>query len=178
MSPTLIPSVASGSHLAVGATQTFIVNGGSPNDIISWGQNQYGELGFNITHGQRLIPQLVPMGNSEIQGISSLFNGASSYSWLKNGTGFGWGSNIWFLLSNILPLGENCVNPIVLQYSIPIQALGCGTQNVLILSKEQPVVYGVGYNGHGELGVGSNMLLTVPALLNGQYIRYDLQIFF
>jgi len=156
-SPTLVSSVTGATHLTTGEYQVIVVNG---SEIVSWGQNSDGCLGFNLTHGQEPIPQLISsLVGVEIAQIVSSYGVETSFAIARNGTGYGWGDSNYYFFGNLY--FSSVYFPFALASSLnPVELIAPGANDVIFLSGHQKLAYGVGQNSVGELGLGNNLAQT------------------
>ena len=130
----------------------------------SWGDNRQGQLGLGITSANvNKATQVTPFGNSNIVDIFPFNNQYGSIIVKQsNKTYWGCGDNGYGQLGlgdttdrnsflNISSLNNKDVDMVYL----PGYEIG----HVIALSRSSNVIYGCGYNAHGNLGLGN---LTTP----------------
>lgn len=129
-------------------------------DLLSWGHNGYCQLGNgNNTHG--LVP--CSLSSSYMHQVVEVACG-SHHSLALTGTGevFAWGQNN----CGQVGLGSTTNQPTPRKVTSGIGgrrcvAIACGqTSSMAVLDNGE--VYGWGYNGNGQLGLGNNVNQTMP----------------
>lgn len=135
----------------------------SNNKLVSWGANQFGQLGIGFIDASAATrPTLVdtsPLG-SEV--IVDLRCGASHVVALTlNGKLYGWGANnagqlgLGDLGTRSLPTEIPLLDPLTSTF-VPIFDIGCGSGFCIAQSADNKAqLYGFGTNANGELGDGT-----------------------
>ena len=130
-----------------GSSHTLILK----NDGTLWGcgYNEYGQLGLGDTSNRKVFAQIT----TNTDNIKSIYCGAHHTFILKNdGTLYGCGANG----SGQLGLGDTdnrTTFTIIGINTNDIKSICCGGSHTIIL-KNDDTLWGTGYNGDGELGLG------------------------
>ena len=128
------------------------------NDGTLWGcgNNQYGELGLGDTSNRTTFTQIATNTNN----IRSIYCGDNHTIILKNdGTLWGTGYNYY----GVLGLGDTSTRYTFTQITTnvnDIKSVYCGSRQTFIL-KNDGTLWGTGYNGNGELGLGDTTHRTI-----------------
>jgi len=140
--------------------------------VWTWGAGTNGVLGNGLTDDSA-YPVRVLMGNSGNQanplvGINEIACGSSGFciALARYGTVFGWGSNAFSQLG--LPAGGalSIATPIAISPGGRLDAIAAGSAHGIAHSPDGRV-YGWGYNGRGQLGIGSTgVAVSPPAVMN------------
>ena len=140
--------------------------------VLTWGANTYGQLGDGTTIDKRSPVQVLdPSGSGNLTNINSVASkGDHSLALKKDGTVWSWGLNTSGQLGN-----GTLVNS-----SKPLQVKGAGgignLTNVISITtggatsavlKSDGTVWTWGYNGYGQLGVGSTTNNNLPVQVKG-----------
>ena len=160
--PVLLSSFNNVVAIAAGAYHSLALSGNGK--VYSWGYNSFGQLGDGTTT-QHSAPALIPA----LTGITAIAGGSyHSLALSGSGAAFAWGEN------NFGQLGDGTItnrpSPTAV-FTIDtvglagVSAISAGIYHSIFLSGG--AVYGVGYNGYGQLGDGTtlNRSVMVPAAL-------------
>ena len=135
--------------------------------VWSWGAGANGALGNGLTaDGAYAVHVLQPGPNNTatpLVGIEQVACGSSGFciALARYGTVFGWGSNNFSQLG--IPAGGSLsiATPIGISTSGKIDAIAAGSAHCIAHSPDGNV-YGWGYNGRGQLGLGSTAVAVSP----------------
>ena len=163
-----IVSVASGASHSLA-----LKNDGT---VWAWGYNNYGQLGYNVLGGSRLVPIQVKdeTGNGYLSGVTAIAAGGSHSLALKSdGTVWAWGYNVSGQLGN--NIGGNQLLPTQVRdgtgnnYLTGIKAIAAGSSYSLAVKNDAASnVWAWGSNTYGQIGdstSGTNRL--IPVLVKG-----------
>lgn len=134
------------------------------NAMKCWGQNTFGQLGNGSSNAGEYIPQTV-IGLQA--GVSYIDAGMHIACAIKNGGLYCWGYNRYGQLGN----NENSDSPksnpaAVVGLDSNVAKVSAGDYTTCAL-KTNGALYCWGYNGHGEIGDGSNVDKNVPSQVFG-----------
>ncbi|GAB6029092.1 RCC1 and BTB domain-containing protein 2 [Chamberlinius hualienensis] len=147
-----VTEIACGSHHSLALTQD--------GEVFSWGQNNYGQCGYNSTQNQT-TPRKV---SSIIAGrcvISIVCGQTSSMCVMDNGEVYSWGYNGTGQLGTGNNTNQSMPTKVVNLNGIVIVKIVCGYAHALALSDEG-VLYGWGASSYGQLGNGSKANIAAP----------------
>uniref|UniRef100_A0A3Q3WPS4 HECT domain-containing protein n=1 Tax=Mola mola TaxID=94237 RepID=A0A3Q3WPS4_MOLML len=119
-------------------------------DVFSWGQNQYGQLGLGINGQSISTPQII----QSLQGIPFAqisAGGAHSFSLTLSGAVFGWGRNKFGQLG-LNDTNDRCFPALLKSLrSQRVIYISCGEDHTAALTKLRGV-FTFGAGGYGQLG--------------------------
>jgi alpha-tubulin suppressor-like RCC1 family protein len=156
---TGIVSIAAG-----GGTMAAIDADGT---VWTWGAGANGNLGNGFTDDSGYAVQVVQAdannASTPLVGITQVGCGSSGYciALARYGGVFGWGSN-QFSQMGIAPGGALSIATPIFIGPGAIDAIAAGPAHCLAHSAADGNVYGWGYNGYGQLGVGFPSLVQYP----------------
>ena len=135
--------------------------------VWTWGAGADGALGNAFTSDSGYAVQVLQGGGGNtttpLVGISQIACGSSGFciALARYGTVFGWGSNAFAQLG--FPAGGalSIATPIGIVPQGKIEAIAAGSAHCLALGPNG-IVYGWGYNGYGQLGIGSAGVAQYP----------------
>lgn len=165
--PRVIPNlnlveVEGGANVAIGLR--------ADGRVLTWGHQQYGELGNGTYTAAQYTPALVPAIDDVLQVRAGLYH---KVVLKRDGTVWGWGFNSWGALADS---SYNSRNAPVRARPLTecVRALACGAYHTLALLSDGRVL-AWGYNGEGALGRGtvggfSNQPQPVQGLSNVEAI--------
>jgi alpha-tubulin suppressor-like RCC1 family protein len=138
--------------------------------IWTWGAGANGALGNGFTNDSSYPVQVLGAGNNNtanpLAGIAQVACGSSGFciALERSGTVFGWGSNTFSQLG--LPAGGalSIATPIGIAPGGRLDAIAAGSAHCLAHSPDGNV-YGWGYNGRGQLGIGSTGVAQAPPVV-------------
>jgi len=147
----------------------------SDGSVVSWGYNQYGQLGNNGTTNTN-APVLVntTSGTSALNGKTVVAVSAGAYhsvALCSDGTVAAWGYNNTGQLGNntttnsTVPVAVNTTNGISALYGKTVVAISAGDQHTMALCSDGTVV-AWGDNIFGDLGNNSGVQMKVPVAVN------------
>jgi alpha-tubulin suppressor-like RCC1 family protein len=150
-----VPGVTAIIQLAAGDNHSLALR--SDGTVLSWGRNDYGELG-NGTTTSRSTPGPVPGLTGIIQVAAA---GDVSYALRSDGTLYAWGGGI-------LGIGSNRVNSAPVTVPLAgVTQVATGSADTLAIAGPSHTVYAWGYNFGGEIGNGTQHVQQLtPAQLN------------
>jgi alpha-tubulin suppressor-like RCC1 family protein len=169
--PTLIPNISNATAVSCGNDFTLILltNG----QVISFGSNQYGQLGRSTNIGTTLsnyLPTIIP----DISNVISISCGAShSTLLLNNGVVLTFGLNDRGQIGHRANAGTTLPNgtPAIINDISNATAIASGSSHTLILlSNGRSRVFG--YNNYGQLGNGYKLVNNIPYM--PQDLAYNL----
>jgi alpha-tubulin suppressor-like RCC1 family protein len=155
---TGIVSIAAG-----GGTMAAIDADGT---IWTWGAGANGALGNGLTEDQSYPVQVMTAGPNNqgvpLAGVSQVACGSSGFciALARNGTVYGWGNNAFSQLG-IAAGGSSAVAMPITVGSGLIDMIAAGSAHAIAHSSNGNV-YGWGYNGRGQLGIGSTGVAQSP----------------
>jgi alpha-tubulin suppressor-like RCC1 family protein len=137
--------------------------------VWTWGAGANGALGNGFTFDNSLPVQVLQSaGNnttSPLVGIEQVACGSSGFcvALARYGTVFGWGSNSFSQLGVAGGGALSIATPITIPSQGPIDVIAAGSAHCLAHGQNGNV-YGWGYNGHGQLGLGfTSVVQATPA---------------
>ncbi|XP_033209361.1 RCC1 and BTB domain-containing protein 1-like isoform X2 [Belonocnema kinseyi] len=134
--------------------------------VYSWGHNGYCELG-NGSSNQGLTPTIITMNLGEKNVISISCGSHHSLALTDEGEVFAWGQNNCGQVGS--GLNSNQGAPRKVNSGLAgkkVVAISCGQTSSMALS-DVGEVYGWGYNGVGQLGIGNYVNQTSPCKVAG-----------
>ena len=141
--------------IACGYNHTLALD--STGNVWAWGDNGLGQLGTGDTTN-RATPVIV------MSGIRAIAAGAAhSLALDYTGTVWAWGDNYSGELGTGGGLTSSYPYPMI-NLPYPVKAIACGGLHSLILD-ENGDLYGCGYNGYGQLGLGDNTDRSTPTFI-------------
>ena len=137
----------------------------APNPVISWGNNEAGQLGDGTKH-ERHAPIQVNLISDAIQVESGC---GSSYALLRDGTVWSWGNNQYGQLGDGTMVDKD--NPVSVPNLSNVKCISVGNYHVLALTNDGKV-FAWGKNANGQVGNNSttNSLTPVQTIKNVKYI--------
>ena len=137
--------------------------------IWTWGAGANGALGNGLTTDSSYAVQVVQgaanNATSPLAGMDQVACGSSGFciALARDGAVFGWGNNSFSQLG--LPAGGalSIATLIGIPGQAPVDAIAAGSAHSIAHSKDGNV-YGWGYNGRGQLGIGSANVAVSPPL--------------
>lgn len=154
--------------IAAGAGTLAAVD--ADGNIWTWGAGANGALGNGFTQDSLYPVQVVQLDNrnltSPLSGATGVACGSSGFciALTRYGTVFGWGSNAFSQLGITGGGFRSIATPIVVGPQSPIDAIAAGSAHCIAHSQDGNV-YGWGYNGRGQLGVGSISVAQAPPVV-------------
>lgn len=153
---------------------TWVLARDSDGSVWSWGNNDYGQLGFTTPLGESPVPGQVvgPGGAGFLTDVISVSAGIVSHSLAlkKDGTVWAWGQG------DVAGLGDGTIN----NSPTPVQVIGPGGVGVLnqilmvgaggntsFALKTDGTAWAWGSNGSGQLGDGTNVDRLFPIQVVG-----------
>ncbi|KAK6194794.1 hypothetical protein SNE40_000350 [Patella caerulea] len=133
-------------------------------EVYSWGHNGYCQLG-NGGSNQGLVPSLI---NSGLQGkrvVQVACGSHHSMARTQDGDVYAWGQNNCGQVGTGTTSNQSTPRKITAALSRPCIAISCGQTSSMALM-ETGEVYGWGYNGNGQLGLGNNVNQPAPCKVN------------
>lgn len=162
--PRAVFDMASGvTAVSAGFGHTCAVKAGG---LYCWGRNDYAQVGHN--NGTQQVPYRVPGFET---GVTSVAAGYLHTCAIKNGALFCWGYNGLGELGIGNVTINNARNPTAM--ALPaIVGLDSGVTQVssggqAVCAVKAGALYCWGYNGYGQLGLGSTASNSAPQLING-----------
>jgi alpha-tubulin suppressor-like RCC1 family protein len=138
--------------------------------VWTWGAGANGALGNGFITDSSYAVQVVQAGNNNagtpLAGITQVACGSSGFciALARYGTVFGWGSNTFSQLG-IAPGGAlSIATPVGISPTGQIDEIAAGSAHCLAHSQDGNV-YGWGYNGRGQLGIGSTAVAVSPPVV-------------
>ena len=131
--------------------------------VWSTGYNQYGELGTGDTEERKIFTQVKgPNGEGILENIVQITTGYyTGYALTTNGEVYGWGSNRYGELGQGSKSDDPVLYPTKMKKVSNIIQISSGAEYIVMLDAEGKV-WGTGYNGNGQLGIGNTTLQTLP----------------
>jgi alpha-tubulin suppressor-like RCC1 family protein len=135
--------------------------------VWTWGAGANGALGNGFTFDTSLPVQVLqPAANnttSPLVGTEQVACGSSGFciALARNGTVYGWGSNSFSQLGIAAGGSLSIATPIGISPSGRIDLIAAGSAHCIAHSPDGNV-YGWGYNGRGQLGIGSTAVAVSP----------------
>jgi len=146
--PAEVSSLTGVKAIAAGLYHNLAVVGNGT--VVSWGDNNSGQLGNNNAPNDSASP--VPV--TGLTKVKSVAAGAyDSYAVLKNGTGMSWGENAYGELGNGDSSGTGSPVPVAISGLTNIKVISAGAFHVLALLKTKTLA-AWGIDSDGELGTG------------------------
>ena len=140
--------------------------------VWTWGAGTDGQLGNGFTADSSYPVRVLQAGannaSSPLVGAVQIACGSSGFciALARYGTVFGWGSNAFSQLGVAAGGALSIATPIGITPGDPIDAIAAGSAHCIAHSQDG-TIYGWGYNGRGELGIGStNVAVAPPAVMN------------
>ncbi|XP_063224238.1 RCC1 and BTB domain-containing protein 1-like isoform X3 [Bacillus rossius redtenbacheri] len=137
----------------------------SAGHMFSWGHNGYCELG-NGTTNQLLVPSPVAaMSCKEVVDVSC--GSHHSLALTRDGEVFAWGQNNCGQVGS--GMSTNQIAPRKVNSALSgkrVISIACGQTSSMAVA-ENGEVYGWGYNGNGQLGIGNNVNQLNPCRVSG-----------
>jgi alpha-tubulin suppressor-like RCC1 family protein len=138
--------------------------------IWTWGAGANGALGNGFTNDSSYPVQVLGAGSNNtanpLAGITQVACGSSGFciALARYGTVFGWGSNTFSQLGVAAGGALSIATPIGIAPGGQIDAIAAGSAFCLAHSRDGNV-YGWGYNGRGQLGIGSTGVAQAPPVV-------------
>eukprot|EP00667_Euglena_gracilis_P007072 EG_transcript_7143 len=152
-------SAATVSAIATGANHTLAVVGG---DLYAVGYNKYGQLGDGTTTNRRSFVRITPAWGGTITAIAS--SAVSFHTLLvAGGQVYGSGFNVYGQLGDTTTTDSHgfvLMTATAWQASGAPTAVAAGLRHSLVLAGG--AVFGVGWNGNGQLGDGTALRRLTP----------------
>ena len=140
--------------------------------VWTWGAGANGALGNGSITDSSYPVQVVQAGNNNsavpFVGVDQIACGSSGFciALARYGTVFGWGSNTFSQLGIAAGGALSIATPIGISPGGRLDAIAAGSAHCLAHSPDGKV-YGWGYNGRGQLGIGSTgVAVSPPAVMN------------
>lgn len=137
-------------------------------NVWTWGAGSNGALGNGATQDSSYPVQVVKAdannASTPLVGVSQVACGSSGFclGLTRSGNVFGWGNNEFSQLG-LAPGGVfSIATPITVGAGVLIDGIAAGSAHSIAHSPADGSVYGWGYNGRGQLGVGSNSVVQFP----------------
>ena len=151
--------------IAIGAGTMAAVD--ADGKVWTWGAGANGSLGNGFTDDSSYAGQVLQVGDNNtstpLVGVAQVACGSSGFciALARYGTVFGWGNNTLSQLG--LPAGGalSVATPIGIAPREPIDLIAAGSAHCIAHSKDGNV-YGWGYNGRGQLGLGFTSVAQAP----------------
>ena len=141
-------------------------------NVWTWGAGANGSLGNGFTDDSSYAVQVVQGGNGNsttpLAGVTQVACGSSGFciALTRSGTVFGWGSNEFSQLGFDAGGALSIATPIGVDPTASIDAIAVGAAHAIAHSRDGNV-YGWGYNGRGQLGLGfASVAQAPPAVMN------------
>lgn len=138
--------------------------------IWTWGAGANGALGNGLTNDSSYPVQVLGAGSNNtanpLAGITQVACGSSGFciALARYGTVFGWGSNTFSQLGVAAGGALSIATPIGIASGGQIDAIAAGSAFCIAHSQDGNV-YGWGYNGRGQLGIGSTGVAQAPPVV-------------
>lgn len=136
-------------------------------NVWTWGAGANGALGNGSTQDSS-FPVLVlnKDSNTPLAGVSEVACGSSGFciALVRYGAVFGWGSNQFSQLGTEAGGFDTRATHIEIATNIGIDAIAAGSAHAIAHSSTGQV-YGWGYNGRGQLGIGSTTVAQAPPVV-------------
>lgn len=139
--------------------------------VWTWGAGANGALGNGFTQDSAYPVQVLRAGSNDaltpLSGVSEVACGSSGFCIALAGSSavFGWGSNSFSQLGIAAGGSSSIAMPINVGPS-SIDAIAAGSSHAIAQGRDGNV-YGWGYNGRGQLGIGSTAVaISPPAPMN------------
>lgn len=171
LNPVTIPGLKNVMQVA-GVAQhmvALLANG----TVVTWGSNLFGQLGNGTDGGSTENCRVnchstAPVAVPDLAGVTAVFaGGADDLALLKNGTVVGWGEN---LKGQIGPGGKHD-SPTLIPGLTNVKTLAIGGAATLgahtLALLNNGTVKALGFNGEGQLGIGSTVSTSIPVMLPG-----------
>jgi alpha-tubulin suppressor-like RCC1 family protein len=154
--------------LAIGGGTMAAVD--TDGTVWTWGAGANGTLGNGFLDDSGYAVQVLQVGDNNtttpMVGISQVACGSSGFciALARYGTVFGWGNNNFSQLG--LPAGGalSIATPIGISPRAPLDMIAAGSAHCIAHSQDG-LVYGWGYNGRGQLGLGSTNVAQAPPVV-------------
>lgn len=138
--------------------------------VWTWGAGADGALGNGFTTDSSYPVQVVQAGNSNagtpLAGVEQVACGSSGFciALARSGTVYGWGTNNFSQLG--IPAGGalSIATPVGIAPGGRLDAIAAGAAHCIAHSLDGNV-YGWGYNGRGQLGIGSTAVAVSPPVV-------------
>lgn len=137
--------------------------------IWTWGAGANGALGNGSTQDSLYPVQVLRAGSNNasvpLSGVSEVACGSSGFciALVSSSTVFGWGNNSFSQLGMAAGGSSSIAIPITVGPS-SIDAIAAGSAHCIAHSRDGNV-YGWGYNGRGQLGLGSTGVAQLPTAM-------------
>ena len=154
------------SIAAAGGTMAALDADGT---VWTWGAGENGALGNGGTQDSAYAVQVIQAAGgaagTPLEGITEIACGSSGYciALARYGFVFGWGSND-FSQIGIAPGGNVSSATVIALGAGSIDRIAAGSAHAIAHSAADGKVYGWGYNGRGQLGIGSAGVVQFPAI--------------
>lgn len=135
--------------------------------VWTWGAGANGALGNGATNDSSYPVQVLQPGpnnaGTPLLGIEQVACGSSGFciALARYGTVFGWGSNTFSQLGIAAGGALSIATPIGISVTGRLDAIAAGSAHAIAHSPDGNV-YGWGYNGRGQLGIGSTAVAVSP----------------
>jgi alpha-tubulin suppressor-like RCC1 family protein len=138
----------------------------SDGAVWTWGAGANGALGNGATNDSYFPVQVLQAGNSPLVGITEVACGSSGFciALARYGTVFGWGNNAFAQLG-IAGGGSRSVAAPINGIPGSIDAIAAGSAHSIAHGQDGNI-YGWGYNGRGQLGVGFTSVAQLPVVMS------------
>jgi alpha-tubulin suppressor-like RCC1 family protein len=140
------------------------------SNVWTWGAGTTGALGNGFTTDTAYPVQVMTAGANNqgvpLLGITHAACGSSGFciALARNGTVYGWGNNAFSQLGFAAGGSSSIAIPIGVAPGVPVDAIAAGSAHCLAHGTDGNV-YGWGYNGRGQLGIGSTGVAQAPPVV-------------
>jgi len=136
-------------------------------EVYTWGHNGYCQLGNGSTSSQVMLPALVGGSLSGKMIVKVCCGSHHSVCLADNGEIFAWGQNSSGRIGNGTTTNQATPRKISsFGGSKRVLSLSCG-QTSTVVALDSGEVFGWGYNGNGQLGLGNNINQLNPCRVSG-----------
>ena len=167
LNPALISTINNIVAISAGSYHSLALTGNGK--VYSWGYNSVGQLGDG-TKKSKSAPAQIP----DLTGVTAIAGGGYHSLALTGGAVFAWGGNNFGQLGDGSTTNRLIPTAVLMADSLALtgaSAISAGIYHSVFLGGG--IVYGVGYNGYGQLGDGTTVdrsLMVPAALVNVQTI--------
>ena len=170
-SPSLIPFFMGkhGCGVACGAAHSLLQT--REGDLYAWGLNSYGQCSLPTPHTQnpKIIPspRVIPMEGRNVKGVACGLG--HSFILCEGGKVYSCGWNNSGQLGHSNGCEEiNEFHEVEMPPSVEVQHIACGGGHSMLVTS-QGLVYAMGLNTSGQLGLGDTHNRSIPTLLQLNY---------
>ena len=139
--------------------------------VWTWGAGANGSLGNGLVDDSGYVVRVLQAGDNNtttpLVAISQIACGSSGFclALARYGTVYGWGNNNFSQLGRPAGGALSIATPIGISPQAPIDMIAAGSAHCIAHSQDG-LMYGWGYNGRGQLGLGSTSVLeTSPTVM-------------